>query len=182
MLKRILRYLKKTKDLTLNYGGPGCTGTGLEIYTDATLGSDEDGRSISGIVIKQCGGAIRWRSIKQKAVVLDTMSSEYTAAAEGAQECLPYIELRAEIGLPVELPVPMFGDNASAIMVANSIAGTKKSRHIRLKYHFIRELIEDGTLRTVKVPGAEHEADMLTKNVPREKLTKFRAKSMNHCG
>ena len=64
----------------------------------------------------------------------------------------------------------MFIDSQSAIHLAKNSALRSKTKHIQLRYHFIRSVLEDGQLKLEKIHTNENPADMLTKVVTREKL------------
>ena len=64
----------------------------------------------------------------------------------------------------------LFCDSQSAIHLAKNPVFHARTKHIQLKYHFIRGLIEEGTLLLEKIRGTENSADMMTKVVTREKL------------
>src|SRR3954462_14048194 len=87
-VKNILKYLRRTKDLFLVYGGVD-EELAVKGYVDASLGSDlDDSKSQTGYVFMLNGGAISWRSSKQSVVAQSTMESEYTAACEASNEAL----------------------------------------------------------------------------------------------
>src|SRR4051812_12867274 len=81
-VKNILKYLRRTKDLFLVYGGVDEELT-VKGYVDASLGSDlDDSKSQTGYVFMLNGGTISWRSGKQSVVAQSTMESEYKASNE----------------------------------------------------------------------------------------------------
>ena len=65
---------------------------------------------------------------------------------------------------------PLFSDSQSAISLAKNPVFHSRCKHIQLKYHFIRDLINDGDLSLLKILGSENPADMLTKTVTADKL------------
>ncbi|KAL0286544.1 UNVERIFIED_CONTAM: Secreted RxLR effector protein [Sesamum calycinum] len=83
-IKIILKYLKRTKDMFLIYGGRELI---LEGYSDASFQSDdEDAESQSGFVFKLNGGVVAWKSSKQATTEDSTMKAEYIAASKAAKE------------------------------------------------------------------------------------------------
>ena len=84
-MKNILKYLRRTKDVFLVYGGEEeLVVTG---YTDASFHTDkDDSKSQSGFVFKVNGGAVSWKSSKQETVADSTIEAEYIAASEAAKE------------------------------------------------------------------------------------------------
>ena len=85
-VKNILKYLQRTKDMFLVYGG--CEEElAVKGYVDASLGTDpDDSKSQTGYVFMLNGGAISWRSSKQSVVAQSSMESEYIAASKPANE------------------------------------------------------------------------------------------------
>jgi hypothetical protein len=82
--KRVMRYLKSTKETKLVYGASGKSG--LRSFTDADGASQDHRRAISGFVVLIDGGAVSWSSKKQELVTLSTMEAEYVAATHAAKE------------------------------------------------------------------------------------------------
>ena len=81
-VKGILKYLKRTKDMSLVYGGME-EELAVMGYVDASFDSDpDDSKSQSGYVFMLNGGAVSWRSGKQSSIAQSTMETEYMAAAE----------------------------------------------------------------------------------------------------
>ena len=64
----------------------------------------------------------------------------------------------------------LYSDSQSAIHLAKNSAFHSRTKHIQLKYHFIRSVLEDGELKLEKIHSSQNPADMLTKVVTREKL------------
>ncbi|KAL0394767.1 UNVERIFIED_CONTAM: Retrovirus-related Pol polyprotein from transposon TNT 1-94 [Sesamum latifolium] len=85
-VKSILKYLKRTKDLFLIYGGGELI---LEGYSDASFQSDDDDtKSQSGFVFKLDGGVVAWKSSKQDTTADSTTEVEYVAASEAAKDAV----------------------------------------------------------------------------------------------
>ena len=84
-VKNILKYLRRTKDMCLVYGGD--KELGVMGYVDASFDTDpDDSRSQTGYVFKVNGGAVCWKSCKQPVVAQSTMEAEYVTAAEAAND------------------------------------------------------------------------------------------------
>jgi hypothetical protein len=84
-----------------------------------------------------------------------------------------------EMGFDLELPVELEMDSASAISTSNSHKITQRSKHIDVRCHMIREMIGDGRLKPVKVPGTENRADLATKPFDRIVLEKMRKRILS---
>jgi SRSO17 transposase len=65
----------------------------------------------------------------------------------------------------------LYCDSQSAIHLEKNSAFHLKTKHIQLRYHFIRSTLVDGQLKMEKIHTSQNPADMLTKGVTREKLS-----------
>src|SRR6187200_353775 len=166
-VKWLLRYLKGTSDVCLVYRKKEAV---LEGFTDANLGGCEDsGKSTTGFVFTIGGTSISWMSRLQKSVALSTTEAEYMAIAEAAKELVWLKSFLAELGLQQDNCV-LHCDNESAVHLAKNPVFQSRTKHIQMRYHFIRELITDGMVNLQKILGTENPADMFTKVVTTEKL------------
>lgn len=171
-VKRIYRYLAGTKDLWLTYGE---TKRVLEGYADADGSMSEDRRAISGYAFLIDGGAVSWSSKRQEIVSLSTTESEYVAATHGMKEALWLRSLLSEIFEPIKPPTTLFSDNQSAIALTRDHQYHSRTKHIDVRYHFIRWVIEQGSLRLIYCPTDDMVADTLTKALPSAKVKHFAA-------
>ena len=90
----------------------------------------------------------------------------YVASVRSNQGC-------CMVKSPLKTVPILLVDNASAVKLANNPAFHRRSKHIDIRYHFVRKQVEEGRLKTRQIPGSEHVADVLTKplsRVPHEKL------------
>ena len=169
-VKRIYRYLKGTKDLELTYGGDK---RGLVGYVDADGASQEHRRAISGYVFMVDGGAVSWSSKKQELVTLSTTEAEYVAQTHAAKEAIWLRRLLTEIFKSIDTPTTLFSDSKSAIALAHDGHYHARTKHIDIRYHFIRYIIEAGTIKLVYCPTNDMTADTLTKALPSVKAKHF---------
>ena len=169
-VKRIFRYLLGTKDLELVYGGEK---RGLVGYTDADGASQEHRRAISGYVFLIDGGAVSWSSKKQELVTLSTTEAEYVAATHAAKEAMWLRRLITEIYGPPDDPTTLFGDNQSAIALTKDGHYHARTKHIDIRYHYIRYVVEAGSIKLIYCPTHEMTADVLTKALPSAKAKHF---------
>ncbi|MCO5584158.1 hypothetical protein L7F22_038081 [Adiantum nelumboides] len=147
-MKSIMRYLKGTKNKCLCYGkGP----LELKGFCDSDMAGDVDTRkSTSGYVFTLVGGAISWCSRLQKIVALSTTEAEYISATKASKEAIWLARLCSEFGLPDK--ESMLGcDSQSAICLAENAMFHARTKHIDVRYHFIREVLEDNLITLVKV-------------------------------
>ena len=172
-LKRVLRYLKGTKDLGILYSKAekdSCIG-----YTDADWAGDQDDRkSISGYVFLLSGGAISWESQKQRCVALSTAEAEYVAMSTATQEAIWLRQLIAEITSSEETPILVYEDNQSAIAIARNPQFHGRTKHIDIRHHYVREEISKGTVTIQYCPSCDMAADILTKGLGSDPFSKLR--------
>ncbi|KAK1601384.1 hypothetical protein QYE76_037226 [Lolium multiflorum] len=169
-VKNILKYLKRTKDMFLCYGGD--QELVVTSYTDASWNTDpDDSKSQSGYVFILNGAAVSWASSKQCTVAKSSTESEYIAASEASSEAVWMKRFIVELGVvPSALdPLVIYCDNMGAIANAHEPRSHKRLKHIKLRYHSIREYIEDGEVKICKVHTDLNVADPLTKALPRAK-------------
>ncbi|KAL0294484.1 UNVERIFIED_CONTAM: Retrovirus-related Pol polyprotein from transposon TNT 1-94 [Sesamum radiatum] len=162
-VKSILKYLKRTKDMFLIYGGGELI---LEGYSDASFQSDDDdAKSQSGFVFKLNGGVVAWKSTKQDTTADSTTEAEYIAASEAAKEDVLMKNYIQELDVVPNIaePVVIFCDNNGAIAQAKEPRSHHRSKHILRRYHLLREMVSRGDCRMDRVSSAKNTADPLTK-------------------
>lgn len=166
-VKWILRYLNGTRNVCL------CFGTDQPVlvgYTDADLAGDNDGRrSTTGYLLTFAGGAVSWRSKLQNCVALSTTEAEYIAITDAGKEVLWMKKFLKELGIKQEKFV-LYSDNQSAIHLSKNPSFHARSKHIDVRYHWIRDVLESKQLDLEKIHTDENGADMLTKPLTRDKL------------
>lgn len=169
-VKRVFKYLLGTRDLELVYGRKENELTG---YVDADGASQEHRRAISGYVFLVDGGAISWSSKKQELVTLSTAEAEYVAATHAAKEVIWLRRLIGEVFGAIPNPTTLFSDSQSAIALTKDGHYHARTKHIDIRYHFIRYVIENGSIKLIYCPTNEMTADVLTKALPSAKVKHF---------
>lgn len=176
-VKRIFRYLKSTAAYGIEYSSATDCLCQLIGYSDADFANDVDSRkSTSGYVFKISNGPVTWCSQKQTAVSTSTTEAEYIAASTAVKEILWLRQLLIDIDeseISAE-SVPLFMDNQSAIKLIKNPVFHKRTKHIDVRYHFIREKYEDGSISIKYVKSEEQLADIFTKALPKLKFEKLR--------
>jgi hypothetical protein len=168
-LKRLLRYLKGTKDLCLVYGN---TKQNLTGYVDADWGACEmDRHSYTGYVFTLGGAAVSWSSSKQRCVALSSTESEYIGLTEASKEALYLNSVLSEM-FDVQRCPTIYNDNQSARNLAMNDVYHCRTKHIDIRYHFIREMVHSRKICLQYLPTGDMVADILTKGVPRVKHVK----------
>ena len=173
-LKRVLRYLKGTVKYGICYtqkSSKECIG-----YSDADWAGDlGDRKSTSGYLYQISGGAVTWRSKKQSCVALSTAEAEYMALSSAAQEAVWLRQLTAELRSPPETATTIFEDNQSAIAMTKNPQFHGRAKHIAIKYHFIREQVQNGTIKLKYCPTSQMLADIFTKGLSRDQFCTLRS-------
>eukprot|EP00392_Amoebophrya_sp_AT5.2_P019431 g20267.t1 len=176
---RLIRYLKGTRNFSLVFRGD----KPLEIdavtkvpqaedvvgFSDADWGNSEDRRSTSGIMVFYGGNLVFWQSITQKSVALSSTEAEYYAISECSREIQYYRNLLSEISKTCKIPdvkqnpTTIFEDNKSRIDLVGMTETTKKSKHIDIRYNYVKDLFQRGEIKVLHVSTKQQFADILTK-------------------
>ena len=150
-VKTILKYLRRTRDIDLIYGGEELK---LEGFMDASFQSDlDDNKSVSGFIFTLYGGAVSWRSSKQGTVADSTMEAEYITENDVAKEAVWMRKFMDQLGVVpvVKFPIPLYCDNTTTIILVKETRLHKRAKHILRKYHLIREIKQRGNIEVLKV-------------------------------
>ncbi|CAJ2635927.1 unnamed protein product [Trifolium pratense] len=174
-VKRIMRYLKGTLGFGILYKSKSNTGLCLKGWCDSDYAGDlDDRKSTTGFVFMLGGGAISWSSKKQPIVTLSTTEAEYVSAAAYAcqgiwlKNVLNYLKMKqSECTL-------IYCDNSSSIKLSKNPIMHGRSKHIDVRFHFLRDLTKDGTIELVHCRSEEQLADLLTKPLKLESFCKLR--------
>ncbi len=90
------------------------------------------------------------------------------ALGEAAKEIKFVVQVLLSMGIPVKLPIIVRVDNVGAIFMAENVTTSTRTRHVDVRYHFVREFVEDGFIKIIFVRTTENNADIFTKNVTGE--------------
>jgi hypothetical protein len=145
----------------------------LEGYSDADGSMHEDRKAISGYAFLLDGGAVSWSSKKQEIIALSTTEAEYVATTHAAKEALWLRSLIGEIFGEFSGPTTLHGDNQAAIALTRDHQYHARTKHIDIRFHFIRWIVADGKLKLVYCPTENMIADTLTKALPSAKVKHF---------
>ncbi len=162
-VKRILRYLKGTQDFFLEYRKTDKSFS-LIGYSDADWAGDQDDRhSTSGNLFLMAGGPVSWLSKKQAIVALSTCEAEYVALSTATQETIWLRRLLDSLKTSPSGAITVMEDNQGAIAIAKNPVAHARTKHIDIRYHFIRETIQEGLIELHYCPTEKMLADILTK-------------------
>lgn len=175
-VKRAIKYLITTKTRKLMMSDPGSYQE-LTIYSDANWAEDRhDRKSITGVICNFNGGTVEWIARKQSAVSKSSTEAEYYALCEAASETLYLKQLLSEFGINTEKPIKIFCDNQSCVKLADNEKLSSRTKHIDVRYHFVKDLVKTSVIDLIYVPTEMNVADLMTKplsGVRIEKLTKI---------
>jgi hypothetical protein len=173
--KHVLRYLQGTVDYGLDY----VRGDGVRLagYADSDwAGSASDRRSTSGCCFGFGSAIVSWLSRKQKSVALSSAEAEYMAANLASCEALWLRKLLCGLFDAELSPTVIYCDNQSCIKLTENPVFHDRTKHIEIKYHFIRDWVQKGAVKLEYVSTDEQVANILTKSLPRGKHVYFRDK------
>lgn len=169
----ICRYLQGTRTYTLEY--TGSAGMGLLAFVDSDWGSDPNTRhSQTGYALKFAGSAFSWASRSQRTIAHSSTDAEYMALSDCSRQVVWIRSLLTELGYTLT-PIPICSDNQGAIFISSNPVTEKHSKHIDIRYHYIRDVVDQQLVQIFYVPTEENPADILTKNLARTKLELSRA-------
>ena len=112
------------------------------------------------------GGPVSWSTKLQATVALSTTEAEYMALTRAAQQALWMYSFMSEVGLQLEFPAILHGDNAASIALTLNTKGHAHAKHIDICHHYIRECIAAGEISLIQIPSEENLADIFTKPLP----------------
>ena len=174
-IKRIMRYVKGTLNYGLQYESVGNGEINLSGYSDADWGGDLIGRkSTSGYVFKLGSSTVSWRSKRQSVVALSSTEAEYIALSMASQETIWIRHLLESMNFKQKDATTLFEDNQGSIALAKNPKDHSRAKHIDIKYHFVRQAVEEKSIQLVYCPTENMLADILTKGLPKPRFEQLR--------
>lgn len=172
MIKRIMRYLKGTEKCGILFK---CNEDNtLQCFTDSDYAGDPlSRRSTSGMIFMSYGGAVSWRSQRQSCIALSTTEAEFIAASQAAKEAIWLGNLLSELRCVSTIPVLQI-DNQSAIRLVKNPEFHSRTKHIDIRYKFIREQYQTKQLDVVYCSSEMQAADIFTKPLVKDRFLKLR--------
>ena len=144
-VKQIFRYLKGTIDICIKY--KRSTDNSLVGFSDADWAGDiNDRHSTTGNLFTMSGAAVDCLSKRQPVVVLSMTEVEYIALCSATQETVWLNRLLTDIKAPSQTPMFIKEDNQGTIAVANNLISHNRTKHINIKFHYVREALEDNII------------------------------------
>ena len=184
---RCLHYVGTFKTLGLRYhhvrrqvaGALHYTGAPVSAFSDASFADCEGRRSTAGLLLMFNGTAIMWTSKTLKTVALSSQDAELMALSDCARDVIFLQNLLNSVGYDVP-KVTINGDNVGSLFVAENPGDHQKSKHIEVRYFFIRQKIEEGRIVLHFVTTKKQLADGLTKALSRSTHQESFSISMGH--
>lgn len=173
LAKRVFRYLQGTMEYGIFYKMGG--NDALIAYTDSDYAGDlDDRKSTSGYVFLLSSGAISWSSKKQPIVSLSTTEAEFIAAATCACQAIWLKRVLSTLDHTQQETITIYCDSSSAIKLSKNPVMHGRSKHIDVRFHFLRELTQAGTVKLVHCNTLEQIADVMTKPLKMNDFLKLR--------
>jgi len=170
--KRILRYLKGTQNLVLFYR----TGDSFDLigYVDVDYaGFLIDRKSTSGMAPFLGSTLISWGTKKQNSVALSTAEAEYVDAASCCAQLLWIKQQLEDFGVLTDT-IPLVCDNTSAMNMAKNPVQHKRTKHIVIRHHFLRDNVEKQNVMMRFCKTEDQLADIFTKSLSKDVFIKNR--------
>jgi hypothetical protein len=174
MVKCILRYVRGTASFGLQIH----RSASLDIigYSDADwAGCPDTRRSTSGYAVFLGDSLVSWSSKRQPTVSRSSAEAEYRAVANVVAECCWLRQLLGELHVVVPKATVVYCDNISAVYMTANPVHHRRTKHIELDIHFVREKVQLGQFRVLHVPTTQQFADVMTKGLPTAAFEEFRS-------
>lgn len=169
-VKHILRYLNSTRTVGIIY--KFCKDVKIKFHADADFASDTvDLKSTTGNVVLFNESPVSWTSIKQSIVAISTTDAEIISLTSCVRTALNFKNLLKDLQVKFELPLEISGDNNSANTIVTNNVKSNKTKHLLVKYSFIKDNIDRNLVKIIRVDSCNNRADLLTKSLPRVKFS-----------
>jgi hypothetical protein len=179
-LNRVLKYFKGTKELGIFLGLSTENDLRVICYADASHGTHYNGKSHTGVIISHGRGPILAKSMKQKIVCRSSTESELVALSDATSLAAYELQFMESLGLGIK-KAHLYQDNTSTIRIAmNGKSCSDRTKHIKLRYFFIKQYIDSGEFDVTHCPTEMMLADLLTKPLQGNKFKTLRDKLLGY--
>ena len=171
--KNVLKYLKGTINHKLIYRK--CSeDLYLTGFSDSDWAGSEDRRSTSGYAFKlsRDSALVSWKTKKQPTIALSTCEAEYISVTHALQEGLFLRQLLNDL-LSCSKSIVLHVDNRGTIDLAHNPVHNQRTKHVDIRYHFIRQCVQEGIVSLVHVSSNDNFADVFTKPATKPNMSKF---------
>ena len=174
LVKRILRYIRGT--MTMGLTLTASSSIDMVAYSDADwAGCPDTRRSTSGYCVYLGPSLISWSSKRQPTVSRSSAEAEYRAMTNAVAECSWLRQLLQELLCVVPKATIVYCDNVSAVYLSVNPVHHRRTKHIELDIHFVREQVALGKVHLLHVPTTQQFADVMTKGLPTPVFEEFRS-------
>nr|ABA95820.1 retrotransposon protein, putative, unclassified [Oryza sativa Japonica Group] len=171
--KRVLRYIKGTADYGIWY--KPVKESKLIGYTDSDwAGCLDDMKGTSGYAFSLGSGMCSWSTKKQNIVALSSAEAEYVAASKAVSQVVWLRRIMEDLGEKQYQPTTIYCDSKSAIAISENPVSHDRTKHIAIKYHYIREAVDRQEVKLEFCRTDEQLADIFTKALSKEKFVRDR--------
>ncbi|GKV39929.1 hypothetical protein SLEP1_g47623 [Rubroshorea leprosula] len=171
--KRVLKYVNGTIDYGIWFikNDHGC----LLGYSDSDwAGSIDDDISTFGYLFQFGSGVFCWNSCKQEVVAQSTIEAKFISALEASNHAIWLRKMLSDMGQPQFDPSLIYVDNTSAIAIAQNPMQHKRTKHVHVKYHVIRQYIKNKQIQLLHYSSDVQLADILIKSLPKQRFEMLR--------
>lgn len=173
--KRVLRYIKGTSDMGLKF--TATSGSKLIGYSDSDWGGcREDVKSTTGYCFSTRSAAFTWQTSKQDTIAQSTAEAEYMALCATANQAMWLRRVLEDLRFRCQERVPIYCDSQSAIAIGKNSVQHKRTKHMQIKYHKVREYEKNQDIQLQYCRSEEQLADIFTKALGTRSFESFRDK------
>jgi transposase InsO family protein len=173
-VKRVIRYLKGTQKLKLRLSANKCKEKVIA-YSDSDWAENREGRkSHSGLFCAVNGGTVMWSCRKQDVVALSSAEAEFIALTETCKEIIWINRVAGNFGVKNVVPITVKTDSQSAMAMCENQRFSHRTKHIDTRYYFVKDLVNNGTIKLSYQPTESNIADMMTKPLGGNKIEHLR--------
>ena len=172
-LMRVVKYVSETENIGLKIKPNIVEPWKIEVFADSDFCGDRNTRkSVTGYVVFVNDVAVSWKSKSQRNISLSSTEAEYVAVSEATRETKFIMNLLESVNVKYKKPVKIRIDNIGAIFLVNNRNTSERTRHIDTRYHYVRNLIDDGSVIIEFINSKDNIADIFTKNLSDESYNK----------
>ena len=182
-VKQIFRYIRGTSSHFIQYQlSPTTTLVdSITTYCDADWAGDIDTcRSTTGYLTIFNGGPISWNSRLQPTVAKSSTEAEYIGLSSACDEVIWLRQLLQDLDYILTIPTTIYEDNQGAIDLSYNPVHHKRTKHIDVRYHAIREKIEDGSIEVKHISTDIQLADILTKSLSKIRFNNLKSSILSN--